>query len=181
MVKDPSTLTREDISRIADSLTQINVNLLSVALKSADLPDAQKLVIKTFDDTGIDITDTKGIGDLTDGPIDELQRYETSIRSELISYVGKYYEANIETTRKKEKEDKTLTFLMKITTGLYVFFGLFIVGILWLPMPEQQMRYVDYILGFLSSSIAATITAFWFGKMSNKNDRKESSDKNEQE
>ena len=60
MVKDPSPLTREDISRIADSLTQINVNLLSVALKSADLPDAQKLVIKTFDDTGIDITDTKG-------------------------------------------------------------------------------------------------------------------------
>lgn len=180
MIKEISSLTREDISSIADGLTLVNVNLLSVALKSANLSEAQKLVTETINDTGIDITDSKALHDLSDGSINELQRYETAVRTKLITYVGKYYETSTQTTHQQVKDDKTLSFMMKLSVGLYIFFGMFVIGILWIPMPETQMRYVDYILGFLSSSIAATITVFWFGKYTNKKDEKNSSENEEQ-
>lgn len=160
----------DSITHIADALTAKDVSLLSLALKAADDDVANQLLSQCAEILEVDQLTPKIVDGMTPEQVDALQRFETSHRTALTKLVTDKYVNDAMIAQGTEQKDKSASFLRYVGASMLAFSCLFLCAIIWLPIPEQQLRYVDYVLGFISGTIVTTIMNFFFGSTASKSD-----------
>lgn len=54
-------------------------------------------------------------------------------------------------------------FIYYLASGCLSFTGLYIIGVTFLEIPKENVRFADTVLGFLLGTMVATIIAYFFG------------------
>ena len=148
---------------IADGLTYVDVNLMSLALRAASAEQAEEIISKAEKETGLDLSDANVFKTLTSEQIDLLQRFETVHRTQLNQLIVDRYDRDSVALKMAEEKDKNASFRRKLGASLLGFSCIFLCMIVWIPIPETQVRYVDYILGFLTGTIVTTVINYFYG------------------
>jgi hypothetical protein len=151
---------------IADGLIANDLNLLACTLKSCSEQEARNLVDDVFRYAALDISTRDKIAQMTETDIDRLQRYETEHRGTLFDIILKCYETDSITARQHRASDRNSSFRRYFGSVLVFFAACYIVFITWMPIPENNIRFADTILGFLLGTVITTVINFFFGSSS---------------
>lgn len=172
-------LNTELINTIIDGLYTKDVNLFALALRAMTEDEAKDIIESAIRETQIDIATSDIWSTLTSAQIDTLQKFETNHRTYLLSIIEKKYETDSMMLKKVHEQDKDSSFRRKLAVGMLIYSCIFICMIIWIPIPEPQNRYVDYILGFLTGTVVTTVINYFYGN-SSKTDKRDAliSDKN---
>ena len=172
----------ELINTIVDGLYTKDVNLFALALRAMTENEANDIIESAIRETQIDIKASDIWSSLTPAQIDELQKFETNHRTYLLSIIENKYEADSMMLKKVNEQDKDSSFRRKLAVGMLIYSCVFLCMIVWVPIPEPQNRYVDYILGFLTGTVVTTVINYFFffisktekhdAMLSNKNETK---------
>lgn len=157
------SLSSDRYVAIADGLTYVDVNLMSLALRAASAEQAEEIIRSAETETGLDLTDASVFKTLTPEQIDQLQRFETVHRTHLNQLVIDRYDRDSVALKMAEEKDKNALFRRRLGASLLGFSCIFLCMIVWIPIPESQVRYVDYILGFLTGTIVTTVINYFYG------------------
>ena len=68
--------------------------------------------------------------------------------------------------KKVYQQDKESSLRRKLAVGMLIYSCVFLCMIVWIPIPESQNRYVDYILGFLTGTVVTTVINYFYGNSS---------------
>ena len=89
-----------------------------------------------------------------------------NIKSNYNGNYGKKYENDCMLLKKVNQQDKDSSFRRKLAVGMLIYSCVFLCMIVWIPIPESQNRYVDYILGFLTGTVVTTVINYFYGNSS---------------
>lgn len=156
----------ELINTIVDGLYTKDVNLFALALRAMTENEANDIIESAIRETQIDIKASDIWCSLTPAQIDELQKFETNHRTYLLSIIENKYEADSMMLKKVNEQDKDSSFRRKLAVGMLIYSCVFLCMIVWVPIPEPQNRYVDYILGFLTGTVVTTVINYFYGNSS---------------
>ena len=156
----------ELINTIVDGLYTKDVNLFALALRAMTENEANDIIESAIRETQIDIKASDIWSSLTPAQIDELQKFETNHRTYLLSIIENKYEADSMMLKKVNEQDKDSSFRRKLAVGMLIYSCVFLCMIVWVPIPEPQNRYVDYILGFLTGTVVTTVINYFYGNSS---------------
>ena len=156
----------ELINTIVDGLYTKDVNLFALALRAMTENEANDIIESAIRETQIDIKASEIWSSLTPAQIDELQKFETNHRTYLLSIIEKKYENDTMLLKKVNQQDKDSSFRRKLAVGMLIYSCVFLCMIVWIPIPESQNRYVDYILGFLTGTVVTTVINYFYGNSS---------------
>ena len=156
----------ELINTIVDGLYSRDVNLFALALRAMTEDEASEIIESAKRETEIDIKSSDIWSSLTPTQIDELQKFETNHRTYLLSIIEKRYENDCMLLKKVNQQDKDSSFRRKLAVGMLIYSCVFLCMIVWIPIPESQNRYVDYILGFLTGTVVTTVINYFYGTSS---------------
>lgn len=156
----------ELIDTIVDGLYSRDVNLFALALRAMTEDEASEIIESAKRETEIDIKSSDVWSSLTPTQIDELQKFETNHRTYLLSIIEKRYENDCMLLKKVNQQDKDSSFRRKLAVGMLIYSCVFLCMIVWIPIPESQNRYVDYILGFLTGTVVTTVINYFYGNSS---------------
>ena len=156
----------ELINTIVDGLYTKDVNLFALALRAMTENEANDIIESAIRETQIDIKASDIWSSLTPAQIDELQKFETNHRTYLLSIIENKYEADSMMLKKVNEQDKDSSFRRKLAVGMLIYSCVFLCMIVWVPIPEPQNRYVDYILGFLTGTVVTTVINYFYGTSS---------------
>lgn len=144
-----------------------NLKLLSTSIEAADIYEYRFLVDMIETHTGISIDSSN---DLTDSQINTLQEFENKNRELLVSiiisnkrrglfYLLTYFGSRISFNR--------ILGLLIISFGCgYIFY------VTVNPLPENNIRFVDTVLGFVLGTMLSTVINFYFGSSTAPKNRK---------
>lgn len=82
---------------------------------------------------------------------------------ELDHTIGKFMYDNAMNTNLMKYQNRTATFQYTVGAILVFVSFLYIFLITWIPIPEQNIRFVDTSLGFLLGTVISTIIMYFFG------------------
>lgn len=164
--KKMTKLNSELIDTIIDGLYTKDVNLFALALRAMTDDEAIDIIESAKRETQIDIKSSEIWSSLTPSQIDELQKFETNHRTYLLSIIEKKYEKDSMLLKKVNEQDKDSSFRRKLAVGMLIYSCVFLCMIVWVPIPEPQNRYVDYILGFLTGTVVTTVINYFYGTSS---------------
>lgn len=156
----------ELINTIVDGLYTKDVNLFALALRAMTENEANDIIESAIRETQIDIKAPDIWCSLTPAQIDELQKFETNHRTYLLSIIENKYETDSMMLKKVNEQDKDSSFRRKLAVGMLIYSCIFLCMIVWVPIPEPQNRYVDYILGFLTGTVVTTVINYFYGNSS---------------
>lgn len=156
-------LDKHSLHSIGDTLLTVDVNLLSVTISHATPQDAMRIIADVKINTNIDLSDSKVINVLTSEQIEELKKFETSHRTQLVNIIQHSFSTEALNAHHKEHQSRSNGFRMWLGAGLVLFTLCYVAGITWIPIPETSVRFADTTLGFLLGTIVSTIVNFYFG------------------
>ena len=143
---------------IRSKLSSYDLKLLAVAIDSSDIYEHQLLQNMIYDTVGIDITDTAA---LNEQEVTNLKKFEQENTDLLVSII---------ISSKKRGLSYIVSFFFSRLSfnrvmGLMVFlFGCSYVGYVTVnTIPEDNIRFVDTVLGFVLGTMLSTVINFYFG------------------
>ena len=68
---------------------------------------------------------------------------------------------------------KKLKFIDWLAIGTVVIGFLFLIAIVFLPIPETGLKYADTVIGFLIGTVLSTVYGFYFGSSLGSRDKDE--------
>ena len=170
-----------DIDTVIDGLYSKDVNLFALALRAASEKEATNIIESSVRETNIDIKNDDIWSTLSSEQVDDLQRFETNHRTYLLSIIEDKYEADSMTLKKANAQDRDSSFRRKLAVGMLAYSCIFLCMIVWIPIPESQNRYVDYILGFLTGTVVTTVINYFYGNSSKSEVKQNETIKNKDE
>lgn len=170
------------ISDIGDILISNGVELLGKTVKGTTELGLRKLSDFVKEKTGIDISSESAVSNLSSDQLLELKQLENEYEFKLMEYNLQISKTNTDDTISARDMQKTALinedagYLAKNFIYLYaIFWSIFAVGYLasvtFIKIPDENLRVVDTILGFLLGTIVSTIIGFFFGNSLSLNGR----------
>lgn len=144
-------LTNESCDRLRKNGFYFIAALLSVTDRD-DLPEFVKTFIKT---SGFDPYNPESTENLSVEQREHISDFDHE--------VGKYMYERAISTGKINYSDRTATFQYTVGAILVFVSFIYIFLITWIPIPEQNIRFVDTALGFLLGTVISTIIMYFFG------------------
>jgi hypothetical protein len=68
---------------------------------------------------------------------------------------------------------KKFDFLTSFSVGIIAYGGAYFVLITFIPIPKENIRFADTILGFLCGAAIGTILTYWYGTSKSSQDKSE--------
>lgn len=157
------TLDKNDLTAIGDTLVSLDLDLLSIAISHSTPVDAQRLINDIVQSTQIDLRDPRITSVMTPEHISKLKTFEYNHRTQLLAMIQESFSKQALQSNRISSSSKASVFRRILASALIGVSLLYVCAITWIPIPTDNIRFADTILGFLLGTVISTVVNFYFG------------------